>query len=66
MNNKIYSQSISNFRIIALVVMSVITFAGIADAQITGKTQQGIKSKSAINTRLEKNLAFDLIRAFSI
>ncbi|MCA1623863.1 MAG: hypothetical protein LC778_08685, partial [Acidobacteria bacterium] len=42
MNNKIYSHSICLFRIVALVMMSVITFAGIADAQVTGKTQQGL------------------------
>jgi len=42
MNNKIYSYGMYLFRIIALVVMSVITFAGIADAQVTGKTQQGL------------------------
>ena len=36
MNNKIYNYGIGNFRIIALVAMSVITFAGIADAQETG------------------------------
>ncbi|HEX8288551.1 MAG TPA: hypothetical protein VF556_11170 [Pyrinomonadaceae bacterium] len=45
MNNKIHSQGISNFRIIALVVMSVITFAGIAGAQITGQTKQGLALK---------------------
>ena len=33
MNNKIYNYGIGLFRIIALVVISVITFAGIADAQ---------------------------------
>ena len=33
------------FRIVALVVMSVITFAGIASAQRTGKTQQGLSVK---------------------
>ncbi len=37
MNNKIYNYGIGLFRIIALVVMSVITFAGIADAQISKK-----------------------------
>ena len=42
MNNKIYSYGMYLFRIIALVVMSVITFAGIADAQVTGKTKQGL------------------------
>lgn len=45
MNNKIYSYGMYLFRIIALVVMSVITFAGIADAQVTGKTQQGLAVK---------------------
>ncbi len=41
MNNKIYSHGMCLFRIIALVVMSVITFVGNADAQEkTGKTQQ--------------------------
>jgi hypothetical protein len=40
MNNKIYNDSIGLFRIIALVVMAVITFAGIADAQEIGKIQQ--------------------------
>ncbi|MFN2392841.1 MAG: hypothetical protein ABR566_12880, partial [Pyrinomonadaceae bacterium] len=42
MNNKIYSYGICLFRIIALVVMSVITFANIADAQPTGKVTSGL------------------------
>lgn len=46
MNNKIYNYGIGLFRIIALVVMSVITFAGIADAQVTGKVQQQITLKN--------------------
>src|ERR1044072_1795440 len=46
MNNKIYNYGISNFRIMALVVMAVITFAGIAAAQETGKVQQGVTIKN--------------------
>ncbi len=45
MNNKIYSHGISNFRIIALVVMLIVTFAGIASAQETGTSQQGLTVK---------------------
>ncbi|MCA1624071.1 MAG: hypothetical protein LC778_09785, partial [Acidobacteria bacterium] len=45
MNNKILNYEMRLFRIIALVVMSVITFAGIADAQVTGKTKQGLAVK---------------------
>ena len=45
MNNKIYNYSIGPFGIVALVVLSVITFAGLADAQVTGKIQQGITKK---------------------
>src|SRR5688572_4100178 len=49
MNNKIYNYGIGLFRIIALVVVSVITLAGIADAQVTGQTKQPI---AVINIRL--------------
>jgi hypothetical protein len=43
MNNKIYSHGIGLFRIIALVVMSIIIFAGVTSAQErTGTTRQGI------------------------
>jgi hypothetical protein len=54
MNNKIYSHGISNSRIDALVVMAVITFAGIVDVQITGKTQQGITKKDNVRLWTEK------------
>ena len=42
MNNKIYSHGIGLFRIVALVVLSAITFASIASGQRTGQTQQGL------------------------
>lgn len=42
MKNKIYSPGIGLFRVIALVVMSVTTLVGFADAQVTGQTQQGL------------------------
>ena len=42
MNNKIYSYGIGLFRIIALVVMSVITFAAVANAQETGGAITGM------------------------
>jgi hypothetical protein len=42
MNNKIYNYGIGLFRIVALVVISVITFAGIADAKVTGGAISGM------------------------
>lgn len=45
MNNKIYNYGSGLFRIIALVVVSVITFAVIADAQVTGQTKQELALK---------------------
>jgi len=42
MNNKIYNYGMYLFRIIALVVMSVITFAGIADAEIVSNVVEMI------------------------
>ncbi len=45
MNNKIYSQGLRPLRIIAFVIMSIIAFSGIASAQVTGKTQQGLSVK---------------------
>ncbi len=41
MNNKIYTHSMGLFRA-AFVVMLIVTFVSIADAQRTGKTKQGI------------------------
>lgn len=55
MNNKIYSHGIRLFRIVALVVMAVTTFAGIASAQRTGKTQQGITIKDNVRLWTENN-----------
>jgi hypothetical protein len=46
MKKKIYNYGSRNFRLIALVVMSVITFAGIANAQETGKVQQKVTIKN--------------------
>lgn len=46
MNNKIYNYSIGLFRITALVVILVMTLVGIADAQVTGQTKQGLTRKN--------------------
>ncbi len=53
MNN--YSHGIRLFRVIALVVMSVITFVGIADAQVPGQTQQRITKKDTARLWTENN-----------
>lgn len=55
MNHKLYRHSIRNFRIIALVVMSVLTFAGIAAAQEIGKQQQGVTIKNSVRLWTENN-----------
>jgi hypothetical protein len=55
MKKKIYNYGGRNFRIIALVVMSVITFAGIAAAQETGKVQQGVSIKNSYRLWTENN-----------
>ena len=55
MNNKIYSHGMCLFRIIALVVMSVITFVGIASAQEeTGKVQQGLVSGEEVSEKTQE------------
>ncbi len=55
MNKRIYSHGIRLFRVIALVVMSVITYAGIADAQVPGQVQQGITKKDTARLWTENN-----------
>jgi Matrixin len=55
MDKKIYSHGIGLFRVIALVVMSVITFVGIADAQVPGQVQQGITKKDTARFWTENN-----------
>ena len=55
MNNTIYNYSINHFRIIALVVMAVLTFAGIANAQEIGKSKQASTIKTSYRLWTENN-----------